>query len=82
MAKEYRRTATVRGIGVAMTWLARRDRGPAHILTTTGRRTGTPRAVPVSPIELDGVEYLVAPYGPVAWVLNLRARTGGHTATG
>ena len=29
--------------------------------------------MPVSPIEVEGVEYLVAPYGPVAWVLNLRA---------
>ncbi len=74
MAKEYRRTASVRGIGAVMTWLARRDRGPAHILTTTGRKTGARREVPVSPIEVDGVEYLVAPYGAVPWVLNLRAR--------
>ena len=77
MAKEYRRTPMVRLIGVVMSWLARRGKGPAAVLTTTGRKTQVPHRVPVSPIELDGVEYLVAPYGPVGWVKNLRAHPEG-----
>lgn len=43
------------------------------MLTTTGQMSGKPRQVPVSPIELGGSEYLVAPYGEVAWVRNVRS---------
>ncbi len=43
------------------------------VLTTTGRKTGEPRQVPLSPVTVDGEQYLVAPYGPVAWVENARA---------
>jgi deazaflavin-dependent oxidoreductase (nitroreductase family) len=43
------------------------------VLTTTGRQSGEPRAVPVSPLDIDGVGYLVSPYGEVGWVKNVRA---------
>ena len=52
---------------------AKRGKGSAWKLTTTGRKSGERRSVMVSPITVDGSEYLVAPYGPVSWVLNLRA---------
>jgi deazaflavin-dependent oxidoreductase (nitroreductase family) len=42
-------------------------------MTTTGRKSGEPRRVPVSPIVVEGVEYLVSPYGEVGWVHNVRA---------
>lgn len=43
------------------------------VLTTTGRRSGEPRSVVIAPIgDADG-EYLVCPYGDVAWVRNVRA---------
>ena len=74
MAREYRTTTTTRAISRIMSWLARRGWGPATILTTVGRKTGTEHQVPVSPVVLDGAEYLVAPYGAVAWVKNLRSR--------
>ena len=74
MAKQYRTTTMTRIISRVMSWLARRGWGPATILTTVGRRTGTEHQVPVSPVELDGAEYLVAPYGAVGWVKNLRSR--------
>lgn len=45
----------------------------AHILTTRGRRTGARRATPVILVERRGIRYLVAPYGEVAWVHNVRA---------
>ena len=73
MAKNYQVTGMIRTVNWVMAWLARRGRGPAHVLTTTGRSSGDPRSVPVSPIARDGVEYLVSPYGEVAWVKNVRA---------
>jgi deazaflavin-dependent oxidoreductase (nitroreductase family) len=57
-----------------------------HVLTTTGRKSGQPRSVPVDVMEIEGVRYLVAPYGPVGWVHNVRANpsitlTRGHETT-
>jgi deazaflavin-dependent oxidoreductase (nitroreductase family) len=45
----------------------------SYLLTTKGRKTGRPRTNPVVPVEHDGRRWLVAPYGPVSWVLNARA---------
>jgi deazaflavin-dependent oxidoreductase (nitroreductase family) len=53
--------------------LARVGVGPIHLLTTTGRVTGRPHTLPVVPVDQDGKRWLVAPYGPVAWVHNARA---------
>ena len=44
-----------------------------HSLTTVGRRTGSERSTPVTVVESDGSRWLVAPYGEVGWVHNLRA---------
>ncbi|MDP9144975.1 MAG: nitroreductase/quinone reductase family protein, partial [Actinomycetota bacterium] len=41
--------------------------------TTTGSKSGQARSVPVTPIEIEGVEYVVSPYGEVGWVHNVRA---------
>lgn len=53
--------------------LARVGIGPIALLTTTGRVTGQPHEVPVVPIDHAGARWLVAPYGPVGWVHNVRA---------
>lgn len=80
MAKEYHPSRFFNRI---MKWTSRLGLGRSEILTTTGRRSGQAREVPVSPIEVDGEEYLVAPYGEVSWVKNARAnpsvtlRSGG-----
>ena len=42
-------------------------------MTTTGRRSGEARDVPVSPIIVEGTEFVVSPYGEVGWVHNVRA---------
>jgi deazaflavin-dependent oxidoreductase (nitroreductase family) len=42
-------------------------------MTTVGRKTGQLHSTPVSLVEHGGQRWLVAPYGPVAWVLNARA---------
>jgi len=70
MAKQFKAPKTVTWISL---WLGRRGVGRLTTLTTLGRRSGELREVPVSPITLDGVEYLVAPYGSVGWVVNVRA---------
>lgn len=44
-----------------------------YMLTTRGRTTGVLRSSPVTIVERDGRRWLVAPYGPVSWVLNARA---------
>jgi deazaflavin-dependent oxidoreductase (nitroreductase family) len=43
------------------------------ILAVRGRKTGKRQEVPVTPVEVDGVRYLVAPRGDTHWVRNLRA---------
>jgi len=47
--------------------------GPAHLLTTRGRRTGKLRTNPVILVDHDARRWLVSPYGSVSWVLNARA---------
>jgi deazaflavin-dependent oxidoreductase (nitroreductase family) len=74
MARQYRYGAARRALNRLMAAAVRRGLGPAplRLLTVAGRRTGTPRTTPVNLIEADGVRYLVAPYGAVGWVHNLR----------
>ena len=73
MAKQYKVTGMRRAMNRAASTLSRLGRGPSWELTVTGRRSGEPRIVPVTPVELNGSRYLVAPYGTVAWVHNIRA---------
>lgn len=47
--------------------------GTMSLLTVRGRKSGQPRTVPVLLVEQEGERFLVAPYGVVQWVRNLRA---------
>lgn len=47
--------------------------GTMSLLTVRGRKSGQLRTVPVLLIEQEGERWLVAPYGVVQWVRNLRA---------
>jgi deazaflavin-dependent oxidoreductase (nitroreductase family) len=62
-----------RGGNAIVSMLARAGIGPIHLLTTRGRTTGRPHTTPVVPVEQDGKNWLVAPYGAVSWVHNARA---------
>ena len=44
-----------------------------YLLTVTGRSSGLPRTTPVTLVETDAGRWLVAPYGAVGWVHNVRA---------
>jgi len=46
--------------------------GAASLLTVRGRKSGQPHTVPVLVVEQDGQRWLVAPYGVVQWVRNIR----------
>jgi deazaflavin-dependent oxidoreductase (nitroreductase family) len=70
MAKSYQPNPNVNWL---TSFMARRGWGRTEVLTCTGRKTGQQRQVPVSPIEIDGSRYVVAPYGTVSWVCNVRA---------
>jgi hypothetical protein len=47
--------------------------GPFETLVVTKRVSKQPQRIPVTPIELGGVKYLVSAYGETAWVKNVRA---------
>src|SRR5712691_1655349 len=64
-----------RVLNALMIRLLRVGVGPPGIwlLTTRGRRTGTPHSTPVSLVEDETGRYLVSPYGTPGWVHNARA---------
>ncbi|SMD24949.1 nitroreductase family deazaflavin-dependent oxidoreductase [Kibdelosporangium aridum] len=75
MARKYK-YGVVRKVGNAVIGaLLRAGVAPRSyvLLTTSGRRTGLPRTTPIRLLKYDGKEWLVAPYGEVAWVHNARA---------
>jgi deazaflavin-dependent oxidoreductase (nitroreductase family) len=75
MARQFRRTAMRRFLDRWMTAVISRGKGPPgiYLITVPGRRTGRPYTTPVSLVEDRGTRWLVAPYGAVGWVRNLRA---------
>lgn len=87
MAKQYRMTPVKRVVSWMTKVLSRFGVGNFVVMTTVGRRSGEPREVPVAPISDDDGDYLVSPYGEVAWVRNVRAdsqvrlRRGGTEST-
>jgi len=75
VAKTYRMSTFARlgnTIAAAMIKLGIAPAG-MHLLTVRGRKSGLPRTTPVSLIEHQDRRWLVAPYGEVAWVRNVRA---------
>ncbi len=46
--------------------------GTTSLLTVRGRKSGQPHTVPVVLVEKDRELWLVAPYGVVQWVRNIR----------
>jgi deazaflavin-dependent oxidoreductase (nitroreductase family) len=84
VAAKYRRGLARRAINALVTMLLPAGLGPrsTYLLTVTGRRSGAPRSTPVTLVEEGGSRWLVAPYGEVAWVRNLRAAGKASLARG
>jgi deazaflavin-dependent oxidoreductase (nitroreductase family) len=47
-------------------------------LAVRGRRSGAVHRIPLVPVDVDGVRYLVSPRGETDWVRNLRAAGEGE----
>jgi deazaflavin-dependent oxidoreductase (nitroreductase family) len=75
VAAKYRRGLARRAINALVSILLPIGLGPrsTYLLTVTGHRSGAARTTPVTLVEEGGKRWLVAPYGEVAWVRNLRA---------
>jgi deazaflavin-dependent oxidoreductase (nitroreductase family) len=75
MTKTFEMTIVSRLANLVVTILLRAGVkiGPTMLLTVRGRKSGKLYTTPVTPIEQDGHCWLVAPYGAVDWVRNLRA---------
>jgi deazaflavin-dependent oxidoreductase (nitroreductase family) len=56
--------------------------GTIQVLTVPGRRSGAPRATPVSPLTIDGRRYVVAGLPDGDWARNVRAAGRGELAHG
>ncbi|QBD75839.1 nitroreductase family deazaflavin-dependent oxidoreductase [Ktedonosporobacter rubrisoli] len=75
MAKTYKHTFFMQLGNALATTLVRAGikMGPIHLLTVRGRKSCQPRTTPVAVVEQNGQRYLIAPYGVVNWVRNLRS---------
>ena len=84
MAKTFRPTFFLRAGNAFATALLRAGvkLGPTSLLTVSGRNSGKPRTTPVAIVEHAGNRYIIAPYGAVNWVRNLRAAGGGTLTRG
>jgi deazaflavin-dependent oxidoreductase (nitroreductase family) len=59
---------------IQMSRLGLRFGGEAPVvLTVRGRKSGQPRSTPVTPMTVDGKEYIVAGFPGADWVANARA---------
>jgi deazaflavin-dependent oxidoreductase (nitroreductase family) len=83
MTKPYRVTASARLSNAINASLVRMGipMGNTSLLTVRGRKSGKPIQTPVSIFVQGGKRYLIAPYGVVNWVRNLRAAAGVATLT-
>lgn len=72
--RSYRYDGLQRAINRVYTGLTRLGLGARfrYLLTVTGRTSGRAITTPVDVMSVDGHEWLVAPYGEVQWVRNLR----------
>src|SRR5579859_2757560 len=77
MARTYRLTSAQRFANSMFRLLTRLGIGARYryVLTVPGRRSGLPRSTPVDVMAVGGERYLVAPYGVVSWVRNVRTAT-------
>jgi deazaflavin-dependent oxidoreductase (nitroreductase family) len=75
VARTYRQTFFLRLRDRLVKFAVRKGVGPPgiYVLVVPGRKTGTPWATPVAPLEKGDGRWLVAAYGEVNWVRNARA---------
>jgi deazaflavin-dependent oxidoreductase (nitroreductase family) len=55
--------------------------GTIQVLEVPGRTSGKPRSTPVSPLHVDGREYVIAGLADSQWARNVRAAGAGRFVT-
>ena len=75
MIKPFHMTAGLRVVSTIITTLLRIGLpvGPSVLLSVRGRKSGKIYTIPVALVEHSGTRWLVAAFGEVNWVRNLRA---------
>jgi deazaflavin-dependent oxidoreductase (nitroreductase family) len=75
MESTYKLTPIRKIINIIMRASIRWNIGPSgrHILVFKGRKSGKTYSTPVTLVQENGRSWLVAPYGEVSWVKNVRA---------
>lgn len=75
MARPFHYSVDRRIVNSIIKFLLRYDLAPEiyYLLTVAGRKTGEPHSIPIVVIEDADQKWLVAPYGIVDWVKNVRA---------
>jgi deazaflavin-dependent oxidoreductase (nitroreductase family) len=75
MESKYKMTPVKKIVNAVMRASIRWNIGPSgrHILFFKGRKSGKTYSTPVTLVQQDGRSWLVAPYGEVSWVKNVRA---------
>src|SRR5689334_651322 len=87
VARAPARTRVLNPIATTLMRLGVRPDPRMALLTVRGRRTGRSRTVPIGVFDRDGRKYIVAAFGEVNWVRNLRAAgtasitQGNHSAS-
>ena len=80
VARAPARTKVLNPIATTLMRLGVRPDPRMALMTTRGRHTGRERTVPIGVFDRDGRKYIVAAFGEVNWVRNLRA-SGTATIT-
>ncbi len=75
MRQPFHMTDGLRVVSTILTFLLRvgLTPGPSVLLSVRGRRSGKIHTIPIALLENSGTRYLVAAFGEVNWVRNLRA---------
>lgn len=80
MRQPFHMTGGLRVVSTIVTALLRLGLpvGPSALLSVRGRRSGKMYTIPVALVENSGTSFLVAAFGEVNWVRNLRAAGQAH----
>jgi steroid delta-isomerase-like uncharacterized protein/deazaflavin-dependent oxidoreductase (nitroreductase family) len=80
MRQPFHMTSGLRVVSTIITTLLRLGVpvGPSVLLSVRGRTSGKLYTIPIALVETDGTRFLVAAFGEVNWVRNLRAAGSAH----
>jgi steroid delta-isomerase-like uncharacterized protein len=80
MRQPFHMTGGLRVVSIIITTLLRLGLpvGPSALLSVRGRTSGKIYTIPIALVENGGTSFLVAAFGEVNWVRNLRAASKAH----